>query len=164
MVSLSLVGSCVGKLVGCLKLCRIYVATCRWVQQRRYATTLSNIQKKTKKDDKPKKKSQEDHTAQDDVVVQKKVTKKGKELTNWFNESDSSNFVVPNNSDNGNLRCWLNAPVYSILFHKQIRDDLPQINIFNKFETPWQGTRICKKKYLKSITFLRKKIKLEKIF
>ena len=32
-----------------------------------------------------------------------------------------------------------------------------KINVFNKFETPWQGTRICKKKYLKSITFLRKK-------
>ena len=38
-----------------------------------------------------------------------------------------------------------------------------KINIFNKFETPWQGTRICKKKYLKSITFLRKKIRLENL-
>ena len=38
-----------------------------------------------------------------------------------------------------------------------------KINIFNKFETPWQGTRICKKKYLKNITFLRKKIKLENL-
>ena len=38
-----------------------------------------------------------------------------------------------------------------------------KINVFNKFETPWQGTRICKKKYLKSITFLRKKIKLENL-
>ncbi len=38
-----------------------------------------------------------------------------------------------------------------------------KINIFNKFETPWQGTRICKKKYLKSITHLRKKIKLENL-
>ena len=33
------------------------------------------------------------------------------------------------------------------------------INTFNKFETPWEGTRICKKKNLKSITHLRKKIK-----
>ena len=38
-----------------------------------------------------------------------------------------------------------------------------KINIFNKYETPWQGTRICKKKNLKSITFLRKKIKLENL-
>tara|TARA_X000000950_G_C13881364_1_gene647001 strand:+ start:753 stop:1568 length:816 start_codon:yes stop_codon:yes gene_type:complete len=38
-----------------------------------------------------------------------------------------------------------------------------KLNIFNKFETPWQGTRICKKKYLKSITFLRKRIRLENL-
>ena len=38
-----------------------------------------------------------------------------------------------------------------------------KLNIFNKHETPWQGTRICKKKYLKSITFLRKKIRLENL-
>ena len=33
-----------------------------------------------------------------------------------------------------------------------------KINIFNKYESPWEGTRICKKKDLKSITHLRKKI------
>lgn len=33
-----------------------------------------------------------------------------------------------------------------------------KINIFNKHETPWEGTRICKKKFLKSFTHLRKKI------
>tara|TARA_B100001093_G_scaffold515383_1_gene591597 strand:+ start:53 stop:862 length:810 start_codon:yes stop_codon:yes gene_type:complete len=33
-----------------------------------------------------------------------------------------------------------------------------KINIFNKFETPWEGTRVCKKKFLKSFTHLRKKI------
>ncbi len=38
-----------------------------------------------------------------------------------------------------------------------------KLNIFNRFETPWQGTRICKKKNLKSITFLRKKIRLENL-
>ncbi len=31
--------------------------------------------------------------------------------------------------------------------------------IFNQYETPWEGTRICKKKNIKSITYLRKKIK-----
>tara|TARA_Y100001958_G_scaffold157256_1_gene151871 strand:+ start:875 stop:1684 length:810 start_codon:yes stop_codon:yes gene_type:complete len=34
-----------------------------------------------------------------------------------------------------------------------------KFNIFNKHETPWEGTRICKKKDLNSITYLRKKIK-----
>ena len=33
-----------------------------------------------------------------------------------------------------------------------------KINVFNKNETPWEGTRICKKKDLKSFTHLRKKI------
>ena len=34
-----------------------------------------------------------------------------------------------------------------------------KLNIFNQYETPWEGTRITKKKNLKSITYLRKKIK-----
>ncbi len=33
-----------------------------------------------------------------------------------------------------------------------------KMNIFNKYESPWEGTRICKKKDLKSITHLRKEI------
>ena len=33
-----------------------------------------------------------------------------------------------------------------------------KINVFNSHESPWEGTRICKKKDLKSITHLRKKI------
>jgi beta-1,4-mannosyl-glycoprotein beta-1,4-N-acetylglucosaminyltransferase len=33
-----------------------------------------------------------------------------------------------------------------------------KINLFNKYESPWEGTRICKKKDLKSFSFLRKKI------
>ena len=34
-----------------------------------------------------------------------------------------------------------------------------KINLFNKYETPWEGSRICKKKYLKSIDWLRQKVK-----
>jgi len=33
-----------------------------------------------------------------------------------------------------------------------------KMNIFNKHETPWEGTRVCKKRFLKSFSFLRKKI------
>ena len=33
-----------------------------------------------------------------------------------------------------------------------------KINLFNKYETPWEGTRICKKKNLKSIDWLRQKV------
>jgi len=38
-----------------------------------------------------------------------------------------------------------------------------KLNIYNDYETPWQGTRICKKKDLKSITYLRKKVKMENL-
>jgi len=38
-----------------------------------------------------------------------------------------------------------------------------KINIFNQYESPWEGTKICKKKHLKSFTYLRKKIKKKNI-
>ncbi len=34
-----------------------------------------------------------------------------------------------------------------------------KINLFNKYESPWEGTRVCKKKNLKSINFMRQKVK-----
>ena len=34
-----------------------------------------------------------------------------------------------------------------------------KFNIFNPYETPWEGTRVCKKKNLKSIDFRDKKLK-----
>ena len=33
-----------------------------------------------------------------------------------------------------------------------------KLNIFNDHETPWEGTRICQRKNLKSFNYLRKKI------
>ncbi len=33
-----------------------------------------------------------------------------------------------------------------------------KLNIYNDYESPWEGTRACKKKYLKSFFHLRKKI------
>jgi beta-1,4-mannosyl-glycoprotein beta-1,4-N-acetylglucosaminyltransferase len=33
-----------------------------------------------------------------------------------------------------------------------------KINLFNSYETPWEGSRVCKKKYLKSINWLRQKV------
>jgi len=33
-----------------------------------------------------------------------------------------------------------------------------KINLFNNYETPWEGSRICKKKDLKSINWLRQKV------
>ena len=34
-----------------------------------------------------------------------------------------------------------------------------KINLFNPYETPWEGTRVCKKKNLKSIDFMRQKVR-----
>ena len=34
-----------------------------------------------------------------------------------------------------------------------------KFNLFNPYETPWEGTRVCKKKNLNSINFMRQKVK-----
>ena len=33
-----------------------------------------------------------------------------------------------------------------------------KFNIFNSYETPWEGTRVCKKKNLDSIDYMRQKV------
>ena len=38
-----------------------------------------------------------------------------------------------------------------------------KINIFNQYETPWEGTRICKKKFLSDFTQLRKDIRAKNL-
>ena len=38
-----------------------------------------------------------------------------------------------------------------------------KFNLFNPFESPWEGTRVCKKKYLKSIDFMRQKVKAKNL-
>ena len=38
-----------------------------------------------------------------------------------------------------------------------------KFNLFNPYETPWEGTKVCKKKNLKSIDFMREKIKTKNL-
>ena len=38
-----------------------------------------------------------------------------------------------------------------------------KINLFNSYETPWEGTRVVKKKNLKSIDFMRQKILMKNL-
>ena len=38
-----------------------------------------------------------------------------------------------------------------------------KFNLFNKYESPWEGTRVCKKKNLKSIDFMRQKVKTKNL-
>ena len=69
--------------------------------------------------------------------------------------SDSDEIPNPKLLNNFNLK-----KKYGIFLQKFF---VYKINLFNKYETPWQGTRICKRKDLKSISFLRKKIKSENL-
>ena len=38
-----------------------------------------------------------------------------------------------------------------------------KFNVFNQHESPWEGTRICKKKNLKSINYMRQKVLLKNL-
>ena len=38
-----------------------------------------------------------------------------------------------------------------------------KFNLFNVYESPWEGTRVCKKKNLKSIDFMRQKVKAKNL-
>ena len=38
-----------------------------------------------------------------------------------------------------------------------------KFNLFNPYETPWEGTKVCKKKNLKSIDFMRQKILIKNL-
>ena len=38
-----------------------------------------------------------------------------------------------------------------------------KFNLYNKYESPWEGTRVCKKKDLKSIDFMRQEIKAKNL-
>jgi len=64
--------------------------------------------------------------------------------------SDPDEIPNPKLLENFNLK-----NKYGIFFQKMFTY---KINLFNKHETPWEGTRICKKKNLKSIDWLRQKV------
>tara|TARA_B100000965_G_scaffold246546_1_gene206985 strand:+ start:1149 stop:1958 length:810 start_codon:yes stop_codon:yes gene_type:complete len=69
--------------------------------------------------------------------------------------SDSDEIPNPNIIKNLNLK-----KKYGIFMQKFY---VYKINIFNKYESPWEGTRICKKKFLKSFTNLRKNIRFKNL-
>ena len=70
-------------------------------------------------------------------------------------ESDLVMFSDPDEIPNSDLKNLILNKKYGIF----MQDMFTLIfNIFNKFESPWEGTRICKKKNLKSIDWLRQKV------
>ncbi len=38
-----------------------------------------------------------------------------------------------------------------------------KFNLYNSYENPWEGTRVCKKKNLKSIDFMRQKVRIKNL-
>ena len=69
--------------------------------------------------------------------------------------SDPDEIPNPKSIKNLNLR-----KKFGIFFQKMFTYKL---NLFNKYESPWEGTRVCKKKNLKSIDFMRQKIKTKNL-
>lgn len=81
-------------------------------------------------------------------------------IFNGISDASSDDYIMYSDSDeipNPKILKKLNLKKkYGIFLQKFFTY---KINIFNKFETPWEGTRITKKKYLKKVNYLRKKIK-----
>ena len=65
--------------------------------------------------------------------------------------SDPDEIPDPKILDNFNLK-----KKYGIFLQKCFNY---KFNLFNPYETPWEGTRVCRKKNLKSIDFMRQKVK-----
>ena len=72
------------------------------------------------------------------------------------NENDLIMFSDPDEIPNPKVfRNFSLNKKYGIFMQKMFTYKL---NYFNKYESPWEGTRICKKKDLKSIDWLRQKV------
>ena len=80
-------------------------------------------------------------------------------LMNHLSDYDDEDYIMYSDADEipnpSILRNIMLNKKFGIFFQKNY---IYKINIFNQHETPWEGTRICKKKDLKSIFHLRKKI------
>ena len=75
-------------------------------------------------------------------------------------DADNNDYIIYSDSDeipNPELLKNLNLKKkYGIFFQDFY---VYNLDTFNHYETPWEGSKICRKKNLKSINFLRKKIK-----
>ena len=109
-----------------------------------------------------------------DKIIYLIIEKFPKNLSNWGRENYQREFIlnglvnakdddyimisdideIPNVSNLNSIENYKFSVFEQKMFYYKI-------NLQNMTEPLWYGSRICKKKYLKSITFLRKKIKLE---
>ena len=83
------------------------------------------------------------------------------ENLNFTDEDDLIFFSDPDEIPNPNLLSnFVLTKKYGIFLQKIYNY---KFNLFNSFETPWEGTKVCKKKNLKSIDFMREKIKTKNL-
>ena len=79
------------------------------------------------------------------------------ECTDFLDAEDYIFFSDPDEIPNPNLLVNFSLEKkYGIFLQKCFNF---KFNLFNPYESPWEGTRVAKKKNLKSINFLRQKIK-----
>ena len=78
-------------------------------------------------------------------------------LKNICNDDDYIFFSDPDEIPNPNiLQNFKLNKKYAIFLQKCFNY---KFNLFNPYESPWEGTRVCKKINLKSIDFMRQKVK-----
>ena len=78
-------------------------------------------------------------------------------LKNFCSDDDYIFFSDPDEIPNPNtLQNFKLNKKYAIFLQKCFNY---KFNLFNPYESPWEGTRVCKKKNLKSIDFMRQKVK-----
>ena len=83
------------------------------------------------------------------------------ENLDFTNEDDFIFFSDPDEIPNPNLLSnFALRKKYGIFLQKIYNY---KFNLFNPYETPWEGTKVCKKKDLKSIEFMREKIKTKNL-
>ncbi len=83
------------------------------------------------------------------------------ENLNFTDEDDLIFFSDPDEIPNPNLLSnFVLTKKYGIFLQKIYNY---KFNLFNSYETPWEGTKVCKKKNLKSINFMREKIKTKNL-
>jgi beta-1,4-mannosyl-glycoprotein beta-1,4-N-acetylglucosaminyltransferase len=83
------------------------------------------------------------------------------ECSNFADENDYIFFSDPDEIPDPNLLINFNLKKkYGIFFQDCFNY---KFNLFNPYETPWEGTRVAKKKDLNSIDFMRQKVRAKNL-
>jgi len=117
-----------------------------------------------KKEDYPKFEKKINHLVLEDKFPEKNIPWENQALQreyifeglNSANENDLIMFSDPDEIPNPKKLINLEMKKKYAIFLQNMYTY--KINIFNKYESPWEGTRICKKKDLISVDWLRQKI------